>query len=459
MSITILGLGYGDPRALTLEARDALEHAHEVFLRTREHPTVAALPKHLRVHSFDHLYETLNDSSAEFILKNEGLRTGFEAIYSAIADDVVARGAQGDVLYAVPGHPLFGETSVQKILAQARAKNIPTRIIAGVSFVDAACTALALDPLARGLQITDATDLARQHFPRLDPDQPALIGQLYSRAVASDCKLALLSLYPPEHAVTRVDAAGTAEQSIETMPLEELDHAEHWTITRDGATTRNRPYLLTTLYVPPLPCPSSLNALAEIVAHLRAPDGCPWDREQTHQSLCKDFLEECYEVLETLDADDIPHLREELGDLLLHIFLQTQIASESGEFLLSDVVAQIAEKLVRRHPHVFGDVQVNGTAEIIANWERIKQAENGGQKKKSDIPRALPALARAQKIAKRGKVKADVRDIAARVDRLSRARNREQALGELLFALAAYASEKHVDAESALRAVAGKHAE
>jgi tetrapyrrole methylase family protein / MazG family protein len=428
MTITILGLGYGDPRALTLEAHDVLQSAHEIFIRTREHPTIAALSPHLRIHSFDQLYDSLSD---------------FDAIYTAIADDILTRAARDDVLYAVPGHPLFGEMSVQKILAQARTKNIPTRVIAGVSFVDAACAALALDPLAHGLQIADATDLARQHFPHLDPDQPALIGQLYSRAVASDCKLTLFALYPPEHAVTRVDAAGTATQNIATMPLAELDRANDFG-------------LLTTLYVPPLARPSALSALGEVVAHLRAPEGCPWDREQTHQSLRQGLLEECYEVLETLDADDMPHLREELGDMLLHIFLQAQIASESGEFLLTDVIADIAEKLVRRHPHVFGDVKVNGTDEIIANWERIKQSEKNGAPKNSPIPRALPALARAQKIAKRGKVKPTIKDIEISVAKLSRAKNREKAIGAVLFALAAFASIKKIDAESALRSAAEK---
>ncbi len=444
MTITLLGLGPGDPNALTLQARDALEQAHEIFLRTREHPTVAALPEHLRVHSFDHLYETQSDPSTS-------LRTGFDAIYSAIAAEIVARGERGDVLYAVPGHPLFGEISVQKILAEARDRNIPTRLIAGVSFVDAACVALALDPLARGLQVADATDLARQHFPRLDPDQPALIGQVYHRAVASDCKLTLLALYPPEHAVTRIDAAGTPQQKIGALPLAELDHADRW------ATTQDRPYNLTTLYVPPLPRPSSVNALAEVIARLRAPDGCPWDREQTHQSIRKDFLEECYEVLETLDDGDLPHLREELGDLLFHVLFQAQIASESGEFLLSDVAADIAEKLVRRHPHVFGDVTADDADAAIESWESVKRKENGGKPKPaSSIPRALPALARAEKIARRDKARkrADVHDIAARVGKLPRARNRERALGEVLFALAAYAAEKHLDAESALRKAA-----
>lgn len=432
MSITILGLGPGDPQSLTLEARNALAHAHDIYLRTREHPTVAALPKHLRVHSFDHLYRKFSE---------------FEAIYTAIAANIIARGSKGEVLYAVPGHPLFGEISVQKILAQARDRGIPTRLIAGVSFVDAACAALALDPLARGLQVADATDMAYHHFPQLDPDQPALVGQLYNRAVASDCKLTLLVLYPPDHLVTLVNAAGTDKQSVRSVPLGELDHSEDFG-------------LLTTLYLPPLAQAGSFNTLGEIIAHLRSPQGCPWDRAQTHQSLRKEFLEECYEVLETLDEDDMPHLREELGDMLLHILLQAQIAEEAGEFLLTDVITEVSAKLIRRHPHVFGDVQVSGTDEIIANWELIKQEERGGKpKKKPSVPRGYPALAHAQKVAKRNKISTDIGELARQVEKLARARNREQAMGEILFGLAAYAAAKDVDAESALRVVASRRAD
>jgi tetrapyrrole methylase family protein / MazG family protein len=451
MGITIIGLGYGDPNALTLQAHNELEKASDIFLRTLDHPAVTALPPHLRQSSFDRLYATLDD---------------FEAINSAIADDILARGEHGTVLYAVPGHPLFGETSVQIILDRARGRNIPTRIIAGVSFVDAACAALKLDPLVAGLQVANAPDIAHQNFPHLDPDQPALIAQLDDRAVASQCKRTLLVLYPAAHCVTRIDGAGTSAEKLETLPLSDLDHAKYWGDTENSLPASQplsekspeRTFLMTTLFVPPLLRRSSLNALAEVVAHLRAPNGCAWDRAQTHRSLRKDFLEESYEVLETLDQNDMPHLREELGDLLLHIFLQAQIASESGEFRLSDVCADISEKLVRRHPHVFADVQVNSTAEIIENWDKIKRAENGGVKKKGGALPVLPALARAQKIVKRIHASADYADIAAQMKKLAHTRNRERDLGELLFALATYASSKHIDAESALRQVAGEKA-
>jgi MazG family protein len=209
------------------------------------------------------------------------------------------------------------------------------------------------------------------------------------------------------------------------------------------------------LFIPPLARPGSFNALANIVAHLRSPVGCPWDRAQTHQSLRKDFLEECYEVLETLDENDLPHLREELGDLMLHVLLQTQIAYQAGEFSLSEVMGEISEKLVRRHPHVFGDVVVNGTDEIIANWEKIKEKEKSGKHKaessKHKSSLALPALMRAQKIAQKEKKRFWAKEIERLVAGLARAKKKQRALGEVLFALAAYAQEKHLDAETALR--------
>jgi len=196
-----------------------------------------------------------------------------------------------------------------------------------------------------------------------------------------------------------------------------------------------------------------LQELIVLIKKLRAPDGCPWDQKQTKQDIGKYILDEAYEVLDALIENNPQHIREELGDLLFQILFIAEIASESGEFLLSDVAADIAEKLVRRHPHVFGDVKANDADEAVESWEGVKRRENGGQARPAvSIPRALPALARAQKIARRTKLRANIRDIAARVERLPRARNREKALGEVLFALVAYAAEKHVDAESALRA-------
>ncbi|MDI7278110.1 MAG: MazG nucleotide pyrophosphohydrolase domain-containing protein, partial [Anaerolineae bacterium] len=331
-SIVIVGLGPGDPRFLTAEASGVLSEAGEVFLRTREHPIVETLPGTVTLHSFDSLYETAES---------------FDALYRAIADRVLELGARPQgVVYAVPGHPLVGETSVRLILEGALERGLTVRLVDGLSFVEPVLSALRVDAL-RGLQLVDGLDLASQHSPLLDPDRPAIVGQLYSRQIASDVKLTLLNVYPPEHLVTLVRSAGLPGQELRTMPLHDLD--------RDAVDH------LTALYLPPLERPGSPISFQELVAHLRGPMGCPWDREQTHQSLRPNLLEETYEALAALDLGDMAELKEELGDLLLQIFLHTQIAAECGEFAMRDVVGHIIEKLRRRHPHVFGEVAVAGT--------------------------------------------------------------------------------------------------
>jgi tetrapyrrole methylase family protein/MazG family protein len=434
--ITIVGLGPGDARFLTAEANAALSEAEEIHLRTRQHPVVETLPGRATVHSFDALYE-----------RSES----FAALYRAIADQVLALGKRPQgVVYAVPGHPLVGETSVRLVLDGALERGLSVRLVDGLSFIEPVLSALGSDALA-GLQLTDALDVAAQHSPRLDPDRPALLGQLYSREVASDVKLTLLNVYPPEHSVALICAAGTARQEIRTSPLHELDRepADH----------------LTALYIPPLSQPGSMLTFQELIAHLRSPLGCPWDREQTHQSLRPHLLEETYEVLAALDLGDMEDLKEELGDLLLQIVLHTQIAAECAEFTMSDVVGHIMQKLRRRHPHVFGEVTVEDTGEILRNWEEIKRVEKGAHRASSTfegVSGALPALASAQAVGERaGRIGLDWPSSAAlwrKIDQqlgdLRSVRSPDdanRALGDLLFALADLARWLQIDAESALR--------
>ena len=440
--ITIVGLGPGDPRYLTNEANTVLAEAREIYLRTRQHPIVAALPGRATLHSFDALYD-----SAE----------SFDSLYRAIADQILALGARPEgVIYAVPGHPLVGETTVQLILAAAAQQGIPVRLVDGLSFVEPTLSALRLEAL-RGLQLADALDVAGQHSPLLDPDRPALLGQLYSRDVAGDVKLTLLNVYPPEHQVILVRAAGTPQEELRNIPLEDLD--------------RGQVDHLTSLYIPPLPKSGSLISFQELIAHLRGPLGCPWDREQTHQSLRPHLLEETYEVLAALDLDDMEELKEELGDLLLQIALHTQIATECGEFTMSDVVSHISEKLRRRHPHVFGEVAVEGTSDILRNWEEIKRAEKGTRRMASTfegVSAALPALARAQAVSERGarigfdwpniesawqKAEEELAELRA----ASGPDERNHELGDVLLALVNLAHWLHVDAESALREATARY--
>jgi tetrapyrrole methylase family protein/MazG family protein len=439
MTITILGLGPGNPAHLTKQAWDLLSEADEVHLRTARHPTVAALPAHLTFHSFDDLYETVED---------------FRALYEAMAERIIALGQRPQgVLYAVPGHPLVGESSVQHILRCAQGADLDVRVIDGLSFIEPVLSLLGVDALA-GMQLVDATDLAAAHHPPLDPDRPALVGQLYGQRLTVGVKLTLMNAYPDDHPVSVVRAAGTGEGALTTIPLYELDRGQ-------------RVDHLTTLYVPPLPSIGGLPAFQATIAQLRAPDGCPWDREQTHQTLRSNLLEETYEVLAALDAEDSETLCEELGDLLMQIVMHAQIATEEGTFKFPDVIARIDAKLRRRHPHVFGKVQVRGTADVLRNWEAIKadeRAANGHahRSRLESVPVILPSLARAQSLGERAardgfdwpdldgvldKIDEKVGDIRALTD--PEARTWE--LANLLFTLVDVARWLGVDAEGALR--------
>jgi tetrapyrrole methylase family protein/MazG family protein len=272
--------------------------------------------------------------------------------------------------------------------------------------------------------------------------------------VASDVKLTLMEVYPDEHPVKLVHAAGSQGQIVEALPLYEIDRSDHIG-------------LLTTLYLPPLLPGTSFEAFQEIIARLRAPDGCPWDREQTHQTLRSHLLEETYEALSALDADDPQHMAEEFGDLLLQIVLHAQIASESGEFSMTQVIKGIYDKIIRRHPHVFGDWQVDGVGSVLQNWEKLKAAEreSNGESEKGlldGVAQALPALTQAQEIQGRAaRVGFDWPNLQGVVDKICEEcaefvnapdePSRMAEIGDLLFALVNLARRCEIDAESALR--------
>ncbi|MBX7252282.1 MAG: nucleoside triphosphate pyrophosphohydrolase [Candidatus Promineofilum sp.] len=438
MTITIVGLGPGDAGLITRQAWHLLSAAEAVTLRTRRHPAVAGLPAHLHLRSFDDIYDTAED---------------FGAVYQRIADEVLRLGRAGEVVYAVPGHPFVGEATVTAIARGAAEAGIPVEIIAGLSFVEPTLAALGIDALD-GLQLFDAIELAGYLYPPINPDVPVLLGQVYSRLLAGELKAALMSIYPPEQPVALVHAAGEAEQRVEHLALHEFDRSEH--IDH-----------LTSLYVPALPVKAGLTALAETVAVLRSPDGCPWDQEQTSQSLREGFLEEAYEALAAIDAEDDANLREELGDLLYHIVMQTQIAAEADSFTLTEVITGIEAKLKRRHPHVWGDWQVSSSADVLRNWEILKQREkdDAGATVASvldGIPPALPALARSQKIQGRAaNTGFDWPDIEGVFDKLAEevaevraaatADEKRAELGDVLFVVVNLARWLGVDAETALR--------
>jgi tetrapyrrole methylase family protein / MazG family protein len=436
--ITIVGLGPGDPGWITREAWQVLEAADEVYVRTRSHGAWTSLPSNLRLHSFDYFYED---------------KDAFEDVYRAIVDALLAlaQRPQG-VVYAVPGDPSVGEATVAALRVKSAQAGLEVRLVHGVSFLEPVLELAGLDALD-GLQVADGIDLSLRHHPLFHPDHPAVVGQLHSRLLASDVKLTLMNQYPPDHEVLLIDGAGLADATADRMPLHLLDQRETFG-------------LHTCLVVPPVPAPSSFEGFQDVVAHLRAPDGCPWDREQTHESLRPHLLEEAYEALETLDRGDLSGLREELGDLLLQIVLQTQIATETSAFTMADVIAGITAKIVRRHPHVFGDVQVAGVDEVLHNWEGLKAAERlaeGAEKGLLDgVPEGLPAIAQAIEMQGRvARVGFDWQDaegprrkILEELSEVEGAQTEAQRFGEvgdLFFAAANYARKLGVDGESALR--------
>lgn len=461
--IVVVGLGPGRWEDLTLEARDVLLAASTVVCRTLRHPTVDALRSQrpdLALDSFDALYDSA---------------PSFAELYPRMVERLFELAAAQDVgqplVYAVPGHPLIAEASVRMLRERAPERDIAVRIVAGLSFVEPVCAALGLDPLERDMQLADATLLSdippNAMMGELLPTHPTLIAQAYNRRLASGVKLALGELYPDDWEVAVVRWAGmSGEEAVERIPLYELDRTEH----ADH---------LTTIYVPPLDPLQAVrvpDGLRYVTARLRAPNGCPWDREQTHLSLRKYVLEEAYEVAEVLDDwDGSPEvaekLAEELGDLLLQVYLQAEIADEEDLFHLGDVYQSITEKLIRRHPHVFGDVTVRDAAHVVRNWEAIKRDERAARGEDvhvesvlRGVPRSAPALYQAyelgRKAAKAGFNWPDVAgDLAmlqeeacelAEAVTSGNAAHQSEELGDLIFVLTRLADRLGIQPEDAL---------
>ena len=319
------------------------------------------------------------------------------------------------------------------------------------SLVSQTFDTLRLSPPSK-LILLEAVTLATAHVPPYPPDMPALFTHVSSQGIASQVKTVLLTTYPGEHQVFVVESGNAKGKKLNEL----------------GAGTFSEK---TCLYVPALGEGTSFESFAEIVAHLRAPNGCPWDREQTHETLRKHLLEESYEAISAIDSGDFAEMREEFGDLLLQVVLQSQIASEEGQFNVNQVVHGIHSKIVRRHPHVFGDLQLEGVDGVLANWEKLKEQERSekgkGEKKEErglldGVPLALPALSQAQEYQDRaGRVGFDWPEIGGVLDKvkeeIDEIKNAEtdfelaSEIGDLFFALVNVARWKKIDAESALR--------
>lgn len=372
-NIIIVGLGPGPFGCLSLETWEVLKQASTLLLRTAVHPTVEELQaRGVGFETYDSFYEQGED---------------FDTIYAAIAADVLERARRGgEVVFAVPGSPMVAEKTVSLIREGAREQQVSLRVLPGMSFFELLCNRLGMDP-QQGTTIVDAQETRSLPF---ELATGLVVTQVFSPFVASELKLNLMERLPDEAQVVVARHLGLPDETVAAVPLFELDRQSGFDH-------------LTSVYVPPLgprQVRFSLNPVVDVMARLRSPDGCPWDIEQTHASLRRYIIEEVYEVLEAIDEQDPRHLCEELGDLLLQIVFHARMAEETGDFSMQDVVDTVTEKLIRRHPHVFGDISVRDAAEVIVNWDAIKRREKQvkPQSALDGVPPGLPTLLRANKL-------------------------------------------------------------
>jgi tetrapyrrole methylase family protein/MazG family protein len=427
--VVVVGLGPAGADLLTAETERWLSAGHLVVLRTRRHPAAEAFPE---AESLDHCYEEAGS---------------FDELYGRIADEVVARArTRGTVVYAVPGSPAVAERSVALLRGRG---DVEVTVLPALSFADLAWARLGVDPMEAGASLVDAAAFAHGAAGRRGP---FLVVQCHDREALSAVKLGVEEP-TPDHAVL-LHHLGLPDEVVREVPWADLDRVvepDHLTSlwVPEGVRTPERP----------------VGELWEVVAVLR--ERCPWDRRQTHQSLVRHLLEEAYEAADAIagldgSAASVDHLAEELGDVLLQVFFHARLAEEKGWFGLSEVATGVREKLVARHPHVFGD-EVAETAEaVLANWERRKLAEKGRASLMDGIPSALPALELAGKLQRKAatvgldfsdaeralaKVQEELAELGAAEDESERLAE----AGDVLFSVVNVLRHAGIDAEAALR--------
>ncbi|HHL2031837.1 TPA: nucleoside triphosphate pyrophosphohydrolase [Clostridium perfringens] len=437
--LKIMGLGPGAYEALTIGALKELKNNKNIYFRTEKHPTVDFLKDEgIKFESYDHAYEKYDS---------------FDDVYKYIAEDLITKIKDDeDLIYAVPGHPLVAEKSVINLIELCKENNIQYEVLPAVSFVDAMMEALQVDPI-EGVKIIDAFDMKNQI---LDKRVGTIITQVYNNFIASEVKLRLLEGYEDDTEIIFVRAAGVEGlESIRKIPLYELD----WQEDID---------YLTSIYIPKdLGNKKDFQDLLDIIETLRNPGGCPWDREQTHESLKSALLEECYEVIDAIENEDEDALIEELGDVLLQVVFHASIGKEDGYFDIMDVIGGISNKMINRHPHVFGNEKANTSEQVLVNWDEIKKEEKGIKtltEEMQNIAKSLPATTRAYKVQKKAKkVGFDWDDVNCAMDKVKEELNEikevyncedksiiEGEVGDLLFACINVARFLEIDGELAL---------
>jgi tetrapyrrole methylase family protein/MazG family protein len=412
--IKIVGLGYGEA-SITLGGLKAMEKSNKVFLRSSKLAVAKAVKKlGIEFDTFDRLYEETQD---------------FDLLNTKIAEAIIASG--DGTVYAVSGSGLE-DTAVNEIKRLATEAGLAVEVIPSVS---RSTQMLSLISHTERYTAVSATD-----FTTPDVRQLNIITDIDNRLLAGDIKCRLLDYYPEEHQILFFP---TDSHKVHALPLYELDRQ-----TRFGHNC--------SIALPALDFDATeqydYQHLLDIMARLRSPEGCPWDREQTHASIRQNMIEEAYEVVEAIDAGELDSLYDELGDCLLQVVFHAQMADECGEFNHRDVTTAVCRKLIRRHPHIFGNVQADTSEQVLKNWDQIKKQEKE-LSSQSDVLRAvspaLPALIRSYKVqSKAADVGFDWPDISGALDKVHeeiceleaeiKANNSDLAaeeLGDLLFSV------------------------
>ncbi|HIZ70700.1 MAG TPA: nucleotide pyrophosphohydrolase [Candidatus Atopostipes pullistercoris] len=346
-TIYIFGLGPTHLGQMPKEVYDRISNQDKLYLRTLKHPAAQELKKEgLDIVSFDDKYEEFDED--------------FERVYPAIVEELIHLAETKDVYYGVPGHPAVAETTVQLLLNDYE----QTKIIGGKSFIDDLFAAVNIDPI-QGFQLMDSFDLNSDH---IFPGQHLIVMQVFHSLIASEVKLALMEIYPDDHQIAIVDAAGSPEESVLWMPLYELDYFE-------GV------HNLRSVYVPPLERDQAVYSFATLQSYtdeVLGENGDVWAKQLTGEELLKYFQEELDELKAAYAKDDMNNVVEELGDLLMQLLYQTGIGENEELFSLEEVLEGINKKMRRRHPHVFDGVKAETPEEVDAIWQKIKEQERKG---------------------------------------------------------------------------------
>ena len=395
-AITIVGLGPGPVEDRTLAAQQALAAATRIFIRSHDGVGTSGLGS-----------PTVPVEDLEGLRQPDGAAGG----RWGVAVNTVCSAAEDEpVVVAIPGHPRVGEGLVDLLIQQAGERGLAVKLIDGVSALDVIASALGIDLVQSGVQLANGRVIAHliDQEPyaggllALSPLRPMLFTHVYDATVCQAIRRLLGALLPADYLVTLVEHAGSPREVIRTLPLSGLDQEQGgplvalWVRASDefgAAVTDPR-------------------AMQRITARLRRPDGCPWDRKQTHESLAPNFVDEVYEVVDAIESGDPAAISEELGDLVLLIMMQAQIGHEAGTFSIEDVYAGIARKIVGRHPHVFGETVVDTDADLSGVWAAAKDRElaegrKHGGKDVDGEPFSMPALTRATRVLKKHPIAAE----------------------------------------------------